>query len=343
MPLLPGPEAEAIDVDVGITIWLARPLSEATRLAEAAEAAGYSDVWLPDHYFLRDVYVAQALIAQRTNRIRIGTAAVSPMLRHPTLLASSTATIDELSNGRAVIGIGPGGFEFAGQLGMPMDRPLRIVREAIEILSSLLHGEAQVTGSIFTATGARLGWPAREVPVYVAARGPRMLELAGELADGVITHGLTPAYIGFVKERISSGAKRSDRDAASCETCVMLDVELDDDSATALERLRPRCTVMVGGSYAAEMIPIYGLDPDEVAPVREAVSRGDLDAATALLTPEMVRTFGVAGPDRDLSEALLRLEASGVSRVILNVGGRSIDEAVARVRRAGQVVARTFA
>lgn len=329
-------------MEAGITIWLDRPLGEATALAEAAEAAGFADVWLPDHYFLRDAYVAQALIAQRTKRIRIGTAAVSPMLRHPTLLASSTATINELSGGRAVIGIGPGGFEFAGQLGMAMERPLTIVREAIEIVSSLLRGEAHVTGTIFTAHDVRLEWTVGKVPLYLAARGPRMLELAGEVADGVITHGLAPGYVDFVQDRILRGARRSGRPSTACEICVMLDVELDDDSDAAVERLRPRCTVMVGGSYAAEMIPIYGLDPAEVIPVREAVSRGDLVAATALLTPAMVHSFGVAGSDQSLAEALLRLEASGVSRTILNVGGDSIEDAIARVRRAGKVIAETF-
>jgi|RifCSP13_3_1023840.scaffolds.fasta_scaffold05039_3 5,10-methylenetetrahydromethanopterin reductase len=329
-------------MEVGISIWLDRPLGEAAALAEEAEAAGFAEVWLPDHYFLRDVYAAQALIAQRTTRIRIGTAAVSPMLRHPTLLASSTATINELSGGRAVIGIGPGGFEFAGQLGMAMERPLTIVREAIEIVSNLLRGEAQVTGTIFTAHDVRLKWTSGEIPLYLAARGPRMLELAGELADGVITHGLAPGYIDFVHERILRGAQRGGRPSTACQICVMFDVELDDDSDVAVERLRPRCTVMVGGSYAVEMIPIYGLDPAEVIPVREAVSRGDLAAATALLTPEMVRSFGVAGPDQSLAEALLRLEASGVNRTILNVGGDSIEDAIARVRRAGKVVAETF-
>jgi 5,10-methylenetetrahydromethanopterin reductase len=342
MPSILGPAAKAIDMEVGITIWLDRPLGEATALAEAAEAAGFAEVWLPDHYFLRDVFVAQALIAQRTTRIRIGTAAVSPMLRHPTLLASSTATINELSGGRAVIGIGPGGFEFAGQLGMAMEHPLTIVREATEIITNLLRGEAHLTGTIFTADDVHLGWTPGSVPIYLAARGPRMLELAGELADGVITHGLASEHIDFVRVRIGVGARRGGRPSTSCEICLMLDVELDDDSDAAVERLRPRCTVMVGGSYAEQMIPIYGLDPAEVIPVKEAVSRGDLAGATALLTPEMVRSFGVAGPDEDLAKALLSLEASGVRRTILNVGGKTIEEAISRVHRAGKVVAETF-
>jgi len=136
----------------GIAVWLDRPIVECAEIAAAAEAAGFSDVWLPDHYFLRDAFAAQALMAERTSRVRLGTAVVSPLLRHPTLLASSTATIQELSGGRAVIGIGVGGFEFPTQLGFVIDRPIGLVREAVRIVRAVIRGEeSDVRGRHFTA------------------------------------------------------------------------------------------------------------------------------------------------------------------------------------------------
>ena len=139
----------------GVAIWLDSPLPDCVEVAVAAEDAGLSEVWLPDHYFLRDAYAAQALIAQRTSRVRLGTAVVSPLLRHPALLASATATINELSGGRAIIGIGVGGFEFPTQLGMKVPRPLSVVRDAVAIVRSLARGEANIDGEVFTARGAR--------------------------------------------------------------------------------------------------------------------------------------------------------------------------------------------
>ncbi|MGH2556025.1 MAG: LLM class flavin-dependent oxidoreductase, partial [Actinomycetota bacterium] len=186
----------------GVAIWLDWPLPDCVEVAVAAEAAGFSEVWLPDHYFLRDAYAAQALIAERTSRIRLGTAVVSPLLRHPVLLASSVSTVNELSGGRAIMGVGVGGFEFATQLMMSVDRPLRIAREAVRIIRELPTGETDFRGEVFSAVGAKLVWDGGTFPVYMAARGKQMLELAGEIADGVITHGLNRSYIDFCLDRI---------------------------------------------------------------------------------------------------------------------------------------------
>lgn len=326
-------------MNVGLTVWLDRSVAETARLAMAAEAGGFSDVWLPDHYFLRDVYVAQALMAERTERIRLGTAVVVPLLRHPALIASSTATIAELSAGRAVVGLGSGGFEFAKQLGLRAKSPLSVVRESVEIVRALFEGEATVNGKAFTADGARLGWHAGRLPIYIAARGPRMLELAGEVADGVIVHGLARSHIEFCLERIRRGAEVAGRDPAACELCMMFDVELDDDPGLALERLRPRCTVMAGGTYAEELIPVYGLDPADVSPLREAVRSGDLEHAATLVTDEMVHAFGVAGSEDELARRFAQLTSYGIERAIINVGGApSIDETIGRIERASTVI-----
>jgi 5,10-methylenetetrahydromethanopterin reductase len=324
-------------VKAGISIWLDRPISECVELAVAAEAAGLSEVWLPDHYFLRDAFAAQALMAKRTTRIRLGTAVVSPLLRHPALLASSTATINELSGGRAVIGIGVGGFEFGSHLRMTVPRPLSVVRDSVEIVRALSASEANVRGRDFTATGAKLMWTAGTFPVYLAARGPKMLELAGEIADGVITHGLAGTHLDFCRGRLATGAARAGRTADACDLTMMFDVEIDQDEAAAIERLRPRCTVMAGGAYAEEMIPIFGLDREHVMPLRAAVRAGDPRAAS-LVTDDMVRAFTVAGPPGLVAERLAAMGEAGVGRVILQPGGRTLEEAIGRVERLGKTI-----
>jgi 5,10-methylenetetrahydromethanopterin reductase len=321
----------------GISIWLDRPIKECVELAVAAEAAGLSEVWLPDHYFLRDAFAAQALMAKRTTRIRLGTAVVSPLLRHPALLASSTATINELSGGRAVIGIGVGGFEFGSHLGMTVPRPLSVVRDAVEIVRALSAGEAKVRGRDFTATGAKLLWSAGSFPVYLAARGPRMLELAGEIADGVITHGLAATHLEFCRGRLAAGAARAGRAADACELTMMFDVEIDEDEAGAIDRLRPRCTIMAGGAYSEEMIPIFGLQREDVMPLRAAVRAGD-PGASSLVTDDMVRAFSVPGPPGLVAERLAGMAEAGVGRVILFPGGGPVGEAVSRIERLGKAI-----
>ena len=323
----------------GFTVWLDRPIPECAEIAVAAEDAGFSDVWLPDHYFLRDAFAAQALMAERTSRVRLGTAVVSPLLRHPTLLASSAATIQELSGGRAVLGIGPGGFEFPTQLGLDPDRPIQMIREAVHVVRAMVRGQrAELRGRHFTALGTALPWRVPDVPVFLAARGPRMLELGGEVADGVITHGLARTYIDRSLELVRRGEDRAGRPRGACELVLMFEIEVDDDVEAAIDRLRPRCTVMAGGAYAEEFIPLFGLDPRDVLPLRAAVRARDPDAVR-LVTDDIVRAFAVAGPPGEVAERLAQMAEAGVGRVILTTGGGPVREVVARVERIGKAVA----
>ncbi|MGH8923730.1 MAG: LLM class flavin-dependent oxidoreductase [Acidimicrobiia bacterium] len=327
-------------MEIGVSVWLDRPARDCAAVAGAAEAAGFSTLWVPDHYFLRDSFVALALAAESTTTIRLGTAVASPMLRHPALLASSFATLHELSGGRAVAGIGTGGAEFPSQLGLPINHPLAVVRESAEILKALFVGEAQVRGRVFTAAGASLGWIQGGMPVYLAARGPKMLELSGEIADGVITHGLAPSHLDFARARVQEGAARAGRSEDRCELCLMFDYEFDADREAAINRLRDRCMFMVGGSYADELIPLYGLDPDQVLPIRTAVSAGNYREAIEAITPEMVEAFAVGGSEQRLTDQLEVLSAHGVTSVILSLGGRSVDQALTRIERVGRAISK---
>ncbi len=322
----------------GVAIWLDWPLPDCVDVAVAAEAAGFSEVWLPDHYFLRDAYAAQALIAQRTSRIGLGTAVVSPLLRHPVLLASSVATINELSGGRAIMGVGVGGFEFPTQLLMKVDRPLAVVREAVRIIRELPEGETDIRGKEFSAVGAKLVWNGGRFPVYMAARGPKMLELAGEIADGVITHGLAPSYIDFCLGRIRRGADRAGRDPRECELVLMFEVEMQDDVRQAMDHLRPRCTIMAGGEYAESLIPVFGLDPQTVMPLRAAVRARDPDAGR-LVTDEMVNAFAVAGPPDHLAARIQEMGDAGVGRVILVFRGDGPSGTAIKMEDVGKAIA----
>lgn len=323
----------------GLAIWLERPLPESAELAAVAESVGFSEVWLPDHYFLRDSYAGHALMALRTSRIRFGTAVASPLLRHPVLMASSVATIDELSGGRAILGIGVGGWEFPTQLGIPLRRHRAVVREAIEIIRALWRGEAQVRGEVFTASGAKLGWKPREdIPVYMGARGPRMLELAGEIADGAITHGISPGYVEFCLARLATGAARTGRAAGACELVPMFEVELDEDPRAALERLRPVSTIMAGGEYAEELIEVFGLDRGDAMRLRQAVRESEPDLGR-YVTDQMVQAFSVGGSPEHLAARVSELASLGVRHVITTLRGDSFERMAERIQEVGKALA----
>ncbi|MGI8418938.1 MAG: LLM class flavin-dependent oxidoreductase [Nakamurella sp.] len=303
----------------GVTIRLDRPLTEVAELARRAEGLGFDGVWLADHYFARDAVSALTLMADRTSTVTIGTAVVSPFLRHPALLASTAATLQELSDGRFVLGLGPGGFEFGTQLGMHLRRPLGATREAAQIARALQVGTVDVAGQTFSTTGARLHFGAEPSPIYLAARGPKMLELAGEISDGVITHGLAPSHLRYVREHLAAGGP--DRPVS---LALMLDVQIDADRGRAVDALRPRCITMAGGSYADELIEVYGLDREPVMALRAAVRAGHEPAA--IVTDEMVDGFCVAGPAGHVAERMVELAEYGADEVILSVSPGDLDE-----------------
>lgn len=306
----------------GCSFWLDRDPRQAARFARAAEDAGFQDVWFPDHYFIREVYAALALAAAATTRVGLGTAVTSPYLRHPVLLASAVATIDEISEGRALLGLGVGGHEFPSQLNVSLARPLAVCREAADVIRRLLAGEAVTAhGKIFSVQGARLHFtPSRRIPVYLAARGPQMLALAGEIADGVITHGTHGSYLTLARDRIAGGLTKAGRPAGAVDLTLMGEVAVTEDLARERDRLRARCILMAGGEYAPELVERYGLTAADVEPVRRAVKAGDLAAAARAVNDRVVDAFCVVGSAERCRETLRGMARAGVSHVICSFG-----------------------
>lgn len=310
---------------VGATVRLDQPVTRAADFAARIEDLGFTGVWLADHYFHRDVAQALALMATRTSTVSLGTAVMSPFLRHPALMASMAASLQEISDDRFVLGLGAGGYEFSSELGIEMKRPLRLTKEAVEIVRALAEGRAEVTGDTFSANGSELRWQATASPVYLAARGPKMLELAGRISDGVITHGLAQSHLDYVADHLAVGAGRR-TDGGRSAVCLMLDVEINSDRDEALSRLRPRCVTMAGGAYADELIEVYGLDGDDVRALRATVRSGDRAAAAGQVTDAMAEAFGLAGSAGQVAEGLGSLADAGVDEVIVSVGGSSPEE-----------------
>lgn len=311
----------------GCSFWLDQDPRQAARFARAAEEAGFQDVWFPDHYFIREVYSALALAAAATTRVGLGTAVTSPYLRHPVLLASAVATLDEISGGRAILGLGVGGHEFPGQLNQSLARPLAVCREAADIIRRLLAGETVTSqGKIFSVQGARLHFtPSRRIPLYLAARGPQMLALAGEIADGVITHGTHSSYLTFARDQIAAGLAKAGRPAQAVDLCLMGELVVTGDPGRERDRLRARCVLMAGGEYAPALVERYGLTVADVEPVRRAVKSGDLAAAAKAVNDRVVDAFCVVGSGAGCRETLDAMARAGVTHVICSFGSGTTE------------------
>src|SRR4051794_747218 len=170
----------------------------------AAEAAGIDAIWFAENPFARGIVAAAAARALATKTQSIGAGGVNPYGRHPTLIAMEIGALDELSGGRARLGMGSGLGHAVERMGFSTKRSLTILREAIVIVRALLRGEeVNYTGMVFNVQRVKLDYrPRADIPIFMAARGPNAVKACGELADGLIVSNMCAA--GFVAKSVRS-------------------------------------------------------------------------------------------------------------------------------------------
>ena len=205
-------------------------MDEIAELSRLAAEHGFSHVTFVDEpYLARDVHVMAAIAALSTKRIKIGQGVVDPMTYHPSALANAAASLHELTGGRAFLGIGASGP--FGKIMKPL--PNRDLREAVLFARRFLDGEeAEYKGQRMQSE-----WIGRYVPIYLAADGPKALQLAGEMADGVIFMGGPPDFVKWKVENIYRGAERAGRDPSTIDICTRSYVYVTDSKEEARREL----------------------------------------------------------------------------------------------------------
>lgn len=286
------------------------PFDELLALAEAAEQAGFGQLWFSNDLFLRSAPVLAGALAARTERIGLGIAVMNPYSVHVSELAMVAATAQEVSGGRFLLGLGAGAEQFLDWAGLARPRPLAVTRTALVVLRALLgHGDVDRTLlPEWFGPDSVLRFPLdRPVPVYVGAMGPKMLEMAGRHADGVLPLLYPPERYAVVRPQVLAGAGSRDVDLPACFW-----VSVSDDAAAGRAALAEKLAYY-GPSISAEMLAGSGLRPQDFAPAAELAQRGRVAAA---LIDDRMLSLGVAGDVADVvarCRALVRLGASHLS------------------------------
>jgi 5,10-methylenetetrahydromethanopterin reductase len=326
---------------IGVALPLEAPAGEILELAAEAERLGYDAVWCNDDRLQHDVIAMLAAMTQRTRHVLLGPGVTNPYSRHAALIATAIATIDELSNGRARLGLGAGGTNHRA-LGVTREAPAEALREAVAVVRGLLAGErVTVDGRVVRARDARLDFAASraDIPVFIGARGPKVLELAGEVADGVIVGNIaTRAGWSYALARIEEGAQHAGRDADSIDVCAWLYTCVADDARAAADAIAP----MVGTSLITSRPILQELGVEMPAAFAAAMERADwnLDRdvvreAARTLPVEVIGAFGLAGAPGDCRARLTALldafpQISELTIVPFPVAGQSTVEVVTR-------------
>jgi len=218
-----------------------------------AEERGFEAVWQAESRMVREATVPMAAFAAVTERIKVGSGVVNNWTRNVGLLASTFVTLDDLAPGRILLGIGAWWDPLASKVGIERRRPLLAMRETVEVVRRLLAMERVTFDGEFVRMrdveidvvhGRR---EPRDVPIYLGATGMRMMELAGEIADGVVLNYLvSPSYDARALEALAAGAARSGRSVEGVDRPQLVVCSLDEDRDTALERARELVTQYLG-------------------------------------------------------------------------------------------------
>ena len=289
-------------------------------LAQRAEAEwGYDAIWTAETNGPDSLALAGAL-CQATHRSAIGTAIVPVQNRSPALLAMAATTLGELSEGRFVLGVGASSHNIIeGWSGIPYRRPLTHVREAVTVIRQALSGQkTDFAGELLQSHGFRLerGGAGIRVPVYVAALRERMIELAGEVGEGLIVNLFPVAMLPRILAAYRRGAARAGRAAQRDEIVCRFMVSITDDVAAARDRMRAAF-----GGYVAT--PVYNRFfawcgfAEQARAVAEAFARRDRRAVYAALDDAMIDQIGVFGSAAQCRERVAAYVAAGVTTSVL--------------------------
>jgi 5,10-methylenetetrahydromethanopterin reductase len=303
---------------LGLTLQGVEPPDRFQQQVRDLEAAGYSHLWVTDSSLhARYVYAYLTLAALNSQHLLLGTGVTHPYTRHPGITVNAIATIDEISGGRAMLGLGAGDRP-TGELGFSPAR-LHVMREMITTARRLLAGEKlNYTGSTFKLVEAEIHYKQRErVPIYMACSGPRMLALAGELADGIIVQvGVFPAAIEYALQRIAEGAGRAGRAVEDIELWVMACGTISEDRDQA--RHSSRLMAAWFAQTAPATCELAGLDPAIVSRIQAAYRGGEFHLAkdaAALVPDEMVELFTVGGSPAEARARIERLAGFNITGI----------------------------
>jgi 5,10-methylenetetrahydromethanopterin reductase len=309
---------------------------QAYAVAEEAERLGFRCFWVADQGFCRDPFVILSGIAARCTTLELGVGITSPYTRLPVQIARAAVTLQEVTSGRFRLGLGTANVHTVLRpLGLEPGSRVGRLRDAIRDIRCLLAGE-EVTAGLRLQTHVQ-----PPVPIYLGTRGPKILELAGEVADGVLVESIfNDKGIDHVQERLEKGAARSGRTLGSFDLVSWQVVIVTDDPQSEYAQLRPWVlrTFQNGPPEALRMV---GIRDSAIEEVRGLISVGDLVRAEEAIPDEAIDSLMIIGDANHVTERIRQVERAGATTIAVLCPGTYTD-AIENLRRLAREVVPAF-
>jgi F420-dependent oxidoreductase-like protein len=343
-----------VRVAVTAGYWAAGPPAGAAQQFDTAERLGIDQVWTAEAYG-SDAWTPLAWWGSRTSHVRLGTAVSQLSARPPATLAMTAMTMDHLTEGRVLLGIGTSNPQVVeGWYGQPYPRPLERTREYIDILRTIIAREepARYDGRHYQLPrrdGTGLGKPLRsilrpyrtEIPIYLGAEGPRNVALAAEIADGWLPMFFSPAMNDFYAAALAEGSARPGARHGSDTFDVVggpLGIIPDDDLERAADRLRPSLALYIGGMGARDLNFHYqvfarmGYEA-EARKIQDLYLAGDKKGAIAAVPTAMVEDVALIGPWPKITEEIQRWKQTVLTTFLASCDLRLLAKVTDLVRQ----------
>jgi 5,10-methylenetetrahydromethanopterin reductase len=318
------------------------PIREGMEYARYAEEQGFEAVWQAESRLVRDAIVPMAAYAAATHRIKVGSGVVNNWTRNAAVLAATFSTLDDLAPGRILCGIGAWWEPLATKVGVDRRKPLKAMREIVEVVRRLLametvtfHGEfVNVTDvEIDIVHGER---KPKDVPIYIGATGDQMLELAGEIADGVLLNYLvSPQYNERALQRVEAGARKAGKTLDQVDRPQLVVVSMDTDRDRALDNARELVTQYLG--QQPHIMKASGVSEDVLNRIQSVLTwpatEEQIRQAMKLVPDEVVQLITASGtPDEVRAKVDEYVESGATCPVLYPLGDdvRMMIDAFAR-------------
>ncbi len=315
-----------IDTPVAMYLQDKHPIRDAMEYVRYAEQRGFHAVWQAESRLVREATVPMAAFAAVTDTIKVGSGVINNWTRNPALTASTFSTLDDLAPGRVLLGIGAWWDPLASKVGITRRKPLQAMRETVTAVRALLHDETVTfDGEFVHLDGVELDYVHQErrpkdVPIYIGATGMKMMELAGEIADGVVLNYLVaPTYNARAMEHLAIGAERAGRSVDDLDRPQLIVCSLDDDRDAALDAARLLITQYLG--QQPHIMEASGASRELLESIASKLSwpatAAEIREAATLMPDDVVQTLAAAGTADECREKVAEYVASGCTCPIL--------------------------
>jgi alkanesulfonate monooxygenase SsuD/methylene tetrahydromethanopterin reductase-like flavin-dependent oxidoreductase (luciferase family) len=292
-----------------------KSLQDAIERVQLAEKLGYQAVFTT-HVGARDGLMTLAAYAGATSKIKLGTGVIPAFPRHPVALAHEAATLDEISGGRLIVGVGTSHrLTMENWYGLDMSKPLTHLKEYVSILRSIFTtGRVEHAGTYYNVNFAFMRYAARaDLPIFISGLSPNTLRFAGQAADGVILWSCLPSYISkVVVPNVRTGEKDAGRTEGSCEIVAAIPSALATDVDAARGALRQEFFPYMTLPFYRKAIAGAGYQ-DELDAFDAALGKGDMPGASSAISERLIDEFAAIGDETAVREKILEYRSAGVS------------------------------